>query len=136
MVKADIVNCVSEESDLPRVRAARAVNTILGAMKEALSEGKSIELRGFGVFEVRERKKRFLAFRATEIGWCSSRPGLTGGSRRAKPRWRWIGSKPWSLRSARWAFPSALREVLRHLFGLAGVPDPSRWRNLVGSQGW
>ena len=57
MIKADIVNRVAEESDLPRVKAALAVDTILGAMKEALSEGKRIELRGFGVFQVRERKK-------------------------------------------------------------------------------
>ena len=57
MIKADIVNRVAEESDLPRVKAALAVDTIFGAMKEALSEGKRIELRGFGVFQVRERKK-------------------------------------------------------------------------------
>ena len=56
MIKADIVNHVARESDLPRVKATRAVETILAAMKEALSEGKRIELRGFGVFEVRERK--------------------------------------------------------------------------------
>ena len=56
MIKADIVNHVAKESDLPRVKVARAVDTILAAMKEALSEGKRIELRGFGVFEVRERK--------------------------------------------------------------------------------
>ena len=57
MIKADIVNRVAEESDLPRVKAALAVDTIFEAMKEALSEGKRIELRGFGVFQVRERKK-------------------------------------------------------------------------------
>lgn len=57
MIKADIVNRVAEESDLPRVKAALAVDTIFDAMKEALSEGKRIELRGFGVFQVRERKK-------------------------------------------------------------------------------
>lgn len=57
MIKADIVNRVAEESDLPRVKAALAVDTILEAMKEALAEGKRIELRGFGVFQVRERKK-------------------------------------------------------------------------------
>jgi DNA-binding protein HU-beta len=33
------------------------VDTILEAMKNALSEGKRIELRGFGVFQVRDRKK-------------------------------------------------------------------------------
>ena len=57
MIKADIVDRVAKESDLPRVKAARAVDTIIGSMKEALSDGKRIELRGFGVFELRERKK-------------------------------------------------------------------------------
>lgn len=57
MIKADIVTRVAEESDLPRVKAALAVDTIFGAMKEALAEGKRIELRGFGVFQVRDRKR-------------------------------------------------------------------------------
>ncbi len=57
MIKADIVNRVSEESDVPRGKAAQAVDTIIDAMKDALSTGKRIELRGFGVFQVRERKK-------------------------------------------------------------------------------
>ncbi len=58
MIKADIINRVAEVTpELSRVKAARAVNTILGAMKEALGAGKRIELRGFGVFEVKERKK-------------------------------------------------------------------------------
>ncbi len=57
MIKADIVNRVAEISDLPRVKAAVAVDTILDAMKDALSEGKRIELRGFGVFQVRDRKR-------------------------------------------------------------------------------
>ncbi len=57
MIKADIVNRVAELSDVSRVKAALAVDTIISAMKEALSEGKRIELRGFGVFQVRDRKK-------------------------------------------------------------------------------
>lgn len=62
MIKADIVNRVAEVSSsldmpLPRVKAARAVDTIFDAMKEALGAGKRIELRGFGVFQVKERKK-------------------------------------------------------------------------------
>jgi len=57
MIKADLINRVAEESDLPRVKAALAVETIFETMKEALCEGKRIELRGFGVFQVRERKK-------------------------------------------------------------------------------
>lgn len=57
MIKADIVSRVAETSEVPRVKAAAAVDTILEAMKAALSEGKRIELRGFGVFQVRDRKK-------------------------------------------------------------------------------
>lgn len=57
MIKADIVNRVAEASDVPRVKAAQAVDTILAAMKGALADGKRIELRGFGVFQVRDRKK-------------------------------------------------------------------------------
>lgn len=57
MIKADIVQKVAEASDVPRVKAAEAVDTVLAAMKEALSDGKRIELRGFGVFQVRDRKK-------------------------------------------------------------------------------
>lgn len=57
MIKADIVNEVAKASDVSRVKAAKAVDTIIGAMKQALADGKRIELRGFGVFQVRDRKK-------------------------------------------------------------------------------
>jgi DNA-binding protein HU-beta len=57
MIKADIVTRVAELTDVPRVKAASAVDTILDAMKDALCAGKRIELRGFGVFQVRDRKK-------------------------------------------------------------------------------
>ncbi len=57
MIKADLVNRVAESSDVSRVKAARAVESILFAMKEALGQGKRIELRGFGVFQVRDRKR-------------------------------------------------------------------------------
>jgi DNA-binding protein HU-beta len=57
MIKTDIVDRVTEITDVPRAKAAVAVDTILAAMKSALREGKRIELRGFGVFQVRDRKK-------------------------------------------------------------------------------
>lgn len=57
MIKADIVNRVADLTDVPRVKAAQAVDTIIAAMKDALGDGKRIELRGFGVFQVRDRKK-------------------------------------------------------------------------------
>jgi len=57
MIKADIVNRVAELSDVPRSKAVQAVDTILDSMKSALCAGKRIELRGFGVFQVRDRKR-------------------------------------------------------------------------------
>ena len=57
MIKADLVNRVAETSDVSRVKAAHAVEIIFAEMKNALSEGKRIEFRGFGVFQVRDRKR-------------------------------------------------------------------------------
>lgn len=57
MIKADIVSKVTETSEVSRVKAAVAVDTVLQAMKSALRDGKRIELRGFGVFQVRDRKR-------------------------------------------------------------------------------
>lgn len=57
MIKADIVDRVAEVSNIPRTKAALAVDTIFAAMKCALRDGKRIELRGFGVFQVRDRKR-------------------------------------------------------------------------------
>lgn len=57
MIKSDIVNQVAEAANVPRVKASIAVETVLEAMKDALRQGMRIELRGFGVFLVRDRKK-------------------------------------------------------------------------------
>jgi nucleoid DNA-binding protein len=57
MIKADIVNRVAESCEIPRIKAAEAVDTILDAIKDALTDGKRIELRGFGVFQVKPRKR-------------------------------------------------------------------------------
>lgn len=57
MIKADIIDIVADNTSVSRVKAALAVDTIIDAMKSALSEGKRIELRGFGVFQVRDRKR-------------------------------------------------------------------------------
>ena len=45
-----------ERTGLPRTKAEAAVDTIFESMKKALTDGERIELRGFGVFNVRPRK--------------------------------------------------------------------------------
>ncbi|MBI4916316.1 MAG: integration host factor subunit beta [Acidobacteria bacterium] len=57
MIKADLVRKVMEAVDLPQAKAGDAVNTIFDAMRDALSHGERIELRGFGVFIVKNRKR-------------------------------------------------------------------------------
>ncbi len=57
MIKVDLVNRVAETSDVSRVKAALAVDTIFLTLKRALQDGRRIELRGFGVFQIRDRKR-------------------------------------------------------------------------------
>jgi DNA-binding protein HU-beta len=57
MIKADIVNKVAEVSEISRVKAAQAVDTVIEGLRSALARGQRIELRGFGVFQVKQRKK-------------------------------------------------------------------------------
>ncbi len=57
MIKADIINQVSKVADITRVKAVIAVEAVLDAMKASMQRGERIELRGFGVFQVKPRKK-------------------------------------------------------------------------------
>ena len=45
-----------ERTGLQRNKAEAAVDTVFETLKHALAEGQRIELRGFGVFNVRPRK--------------------------------------------------------------------------------
>ncbi len=56
MIKLDIVNAVVSKTGVTRTKAELAVETVFNAMKSALGKGERIELRRFGVFNVRPRK--------------------------------------------------------------------------------
>jgi nucleoid DNA-binding protein len=56
LIKQDIVHQVIERTGLPRTKAEAAVDTVFEGLKKALAAGDRIELRGFGVFNVRPRK--------------------------------------------------------------------------------
>ena len=58
MTKRDMAKAIAGEMGLPQVQAAAIVQRILDGITETLlSEGR-IELRNFGVFEVKERRPR------------------------------------------------------------------------------
>src|ERR1700728_1332966 len=56
MIKLDIVNAVVSKTGVSRTKAEQAVETVFEAMKGALGKGERIELRRFGVFNLRPRK--------------------------------------------------------------------------------
>jgi len=56
LIKLDIVNQVVTRTGISKSKAELAVETVFEAMKRALEKGQRIELRGFGVFNVRPRK--------------------------------------------------------------------------------
>jgi DNA-binding protein HU-beta len=57
MIKLDIVNHVADKTGVPKQKAEQVVDSLFNAMKDALAKGKRIELRGFGVFVVKPRKR-------------------------------------------------------------------------------
>jgi DNA-binding protein HU-beta len=57
VIKLDIVNRVADRTGVPKMKAEQAVDALFHSMKEALARGERIELRGFGVFVVKPRKR-------------------------------------------------------------------------------
>jgi len=57
VIKLDIINRLADETGIPKMKAEQAVEALFGSMKEALARGDRIELRGFGVFIVKPRKR-------------------------------------------------------------------------------
>ena len=56
MIKLDIINEVVAKTGITKTKAELAVETVFESMKKSLAAGNRIELRGFGVFNVRPRK--------------------------------------------------------------------------------
>jgi DNA-binding protein HU-beta len=57
VIKLDIVNQVAEKTGVPKTKAEVAVEALFESMKAAMQRGERIELRGFGVFVVKPRKR-------------------------------------------------------------------------------
>jgi DNA-binding protein HU-beta len=56
VIKLDLVNDVVNRTGITKTKAESAVETVFESMKRALARGERIELRGFGVFNVKPRK--------------------------------------------------------------------------------
>jgi DNA-binding protein HU-beta/integration host factor subunit alpha len=58
LTKRDIVLDIYEGTNIPQKDVRETVQRTLNAIAQALAEGRNVELRNFGVFEVQVRKSR------------------------------------------------------------------------------
>jgi nucleoid DNA-binding protein len=58
MTKRDLVIRISNETDIPQQQVLDVVQKTLDYIAESLANGRKVELRNFGVFEVKVRKAR------------------------------------------------------------------------------
>lgn len=58
MTKADLVDQIAKGTGLTKIETKAVVDGFMAAVSQALKEGKRIELRGFGSFEVKHRAPR------------------------------------------------------------------------------
>ena len=58
VTKADIVEEIALRTGLTKIETQAVVEGFLTSVRNALAEGKAIEIRGFGSFKIRKRKGR------------------------------------------------------------------------------
>ncbi len=58
MLKKELVDQISDDLDIQKQDVAVAVDIILESMVDAITDGRRVELRGFGSFSTRSRKAR------------------------------------------------------------------------------
>ena len=58
MTKKDIVRTIAEQLDLPQLRTRELVQLTFDALIEALVRERRVELRNFGVFQIKKREAR------------------------------------------------------------------------------
>jgi len=59
MIKNDIALVIEKKTDFNRAKSLQIVETVLGALKNALAASEKIEIRGFGSFKVVAKKTGF-----------------------------------------------------------------------------
>jgi len=58
MTKADIVEDIAQKTGLTKKEVGETVDLFLEQVSDLLSQGRHLEIRGFGTFKVKERKER------------------------------------------------------------------------------
>lgn len=58
MTKAELITAVAAKADLSKKDTEKAIAGVIETITETLAKGESVQLVGFGTFEVRERAAR------------------------------------------------------------------------------
>ncbi len=58
MTKTELIEKVSNDSELSKADAGKALNAVIDNISKALKKGDSVSLVGFGTFDVAKRKAR------------------------------------------------------------------------------
>ena len=58
MTKQEIIEQITEQTDLRRSEAKKAVESMMDILSQAFAKGNKVYLRGFGTFMVRQAKEK------------------------------------------------------------------------------
>lgn len=58
MNKTELIDAVAEGTDISKAAAARAVDTVIEKITQALKQGEQVVIVGFGTFAVKDRAAR------------------------------------------------------------------------------
>lgn len=58
MNKSELIEAITNDADLSKAAAGRALDAVIGAVTSALKDGESVSLVGFGTFSVKARAAR------------------------------------------------------------------------------
>ncbi len=58
MNKTELIAAVVKDTELKKVEAEKAINSVLNAVQKALKDGEKVQLIGFGTFEAKKRPAR------------------------------------------------------------------------------
>jgi len=56
--KSELIDAITQEADLSKAAAGRALDAVINAVTGALKDGESVSLVGFGTFSVKARAAR------------------------------------------------------------------------------
>ena len=58
MNKSELIDAIAQSTDISKMAATRALNTVIESITESLKKGDSVALLGFGTFTVKDRPAR------------------------------------------------------------------------------